>query len=97
MAQRDTDPAKRIMHWKAAAERNPRNASYWQSLAESYLAEHDYGGAAKAWKEGEQAAVDPAVREKMHKRGSISSSSAWITRRPRSAVRPKRTPANWSG
>lgn len=65
MAQRDTDPARRIMHWKAAAERNPRNAAYWQSLAEAYLAEHNYGDAAKAWKEGEQAAVDPALREKM--------------------------------
>jgi hypothetical protein len=33
MAQRDTDPAKRLMHWKAAAERNPRNPVYWQKLA----------------------------------------------------------------
>jgi hypothetical protein len=65
MAQRDTDPLKRIAHWKAAAERNPRNPSYWQSLAECYLADHNYGDAAKAWKEGEQAATDPALREKM--------------------------------
>ena len=33
MAQRDTDPRKRLAHWKAAAERNPRNPSYWQALA----------------------------------------------------------------
>jgi hypothetical protein len=65
MAQRDTDPQRRIMHWKAAAERNPRNASYWQSLADSYLAEHDYSDAAKAWQQGEQAATDPAERDKM--------------------------------
>jgi hypothetical protein len=65
MAQRDTDPAKRIAHWKAAAERNPRNPAYWQSLAESYLAEHNYADAAKSWKEGEQAAIDPALRDKM--------------------------------
>ena len=37
MAQRDTDPQKRLAHWKAAAERDPRNASYWQALAECYL------------------------------------------------------------
>jgi tetratricopeptide (TPR) repeat protein len=65
MAQRDTDPRKRLEHWKAAAERNPRNASYWQSLAEAYLADHNYTEASKAWRQGEQAAIDPAVREKM--------------------------------
>jgi hypothetical protein len=65
MAQRDTDPRKRLMHWKAATERNPRNTAYWQSLADCYLADHNYAEAAKAWKQGEQAATDPAVREKL--------------------------------
>jgi hypothetical protein len=65
MAQRDTDPQKRIAHWKAAAERNPRNPAYWQSLAEAYLAGHNYADAAKAWRDGEQSALDPAQREKM--------------------------------
>ena len=62
MAQRDTDPRKRLAHWKAATERNPRNPAWWQALAEAYLAEHNYGEAAKAWKEAEQAATDPALR-----------------------------------
>ena len=66
MAKRDTDPRKRVMHWKAAAERDPRNPAYWQSLAETYLADHNYGEAAKAWRSGEQAATDPAERERMH-------------------------------
>jgi len=66
MAARDTDPQKRVAHWKAAAERNPRNASYWRSLAEANLAAHNYSDAAKAWRSGEQAAVDPKVREEMH-------------------------------
>jgi tetratricopeptide (TPR) repeat protein len=65
MAQRDTDPLKRLAHWKAAAERDPRNASYWQALAECYLADHNFGEAAKAWREGEQAATDPAQRSRM--------------------------------
>jgi len=65
MAQRDTDPQKRLMHWKAAAERDPRNASYWQSLAECYLTDHSYAEAAKAWREAEQAAIDPAHRDRM--------------------------------
>jgi hypothetical protein len=66
MAQRDTDPAKQLMHWKAAAERNPRNPVYWQKLAEGYLADHNYADAAKAWTQGEQSAVDPAERLRMH-------------------------------
>jgi hypothetical protein len=65
MAQRDTDPRKRLMHWKAATDRNPRNPAYWQALAECYLAGHDYSGAAKAWTQAEQAATDPATRDRM--------------------------------
>src|ERR1039458_437415 len=66
LAQRDTDPRKRAMHWKAAAERDPRNTSYWRALAETYLADHNYAEAAKAWRSAEQAATDPAERERMH-------------------------------
>src|ERR1022692_3566599 len=66
LAKRDTDPRKRLMHWNAAAERDPRNASYWRALAETYLADHNYGEAAKAWRSGEQAATDPAERDRMH-------------------------------
>jgi hypothetical protein len=66
LAARDTDPAKRAAHWKAAAERNPRNPVYWKALAECYLADHNYAEAAKAWSAGEQAATDPAERERMH-------------------------------
>ena len=66
MAERDVDGRMRLQHWKAAAERNPRNPKYWKALAEAYIAQHDYAGAAKAWTSGEQAATDPAVREQMH-------------------------------
>jgi tetratricopeptide (TPR) repeat protein len=65
MAARDTDPAKRLAHWKAAADRNPRNASYWQHLAEAYLANHDFVQAANAWDQAAQAATDPAERARM--------------------------------
>jgi hypothetical protein len=67
MAARDTDPARRMAHWKAAAERAPRNPAYWQALAETALAEHNYAEAARAWTGGEQAAADPAERERMHR------------------------------
>jgi hypothetical protein len=64
MAARDTDPRQRLMHWKAATERDPRNTLYWRSLAETYLDESNYTEAGKAWRGGEQAATDPAEREK---------------------------------
>jgi len=66
MARCDTDPPLRLAHWKAATERNPRDPSYWQALAGCYLADHNYGEAAKAWTQGEQAATDPAERARMH-------------------------------
>jgi len=66
MAQRDTDPRKKLAHLKAASERNPRNAANWQQLADAYLADHNYSAAAKAWRDGEQAALDPAERQRMH-------------------------------
>ena len=65
MAARDTDPTKRIAHWKAAAERSPRNTAYWQSLAEAYIAGHNYAEAAKAWDQAAQATTDPAERDRM--------------------------------
>ncbi|MCU1233438.1 MAG: hypothetical protein JWP63_1405 [Candidatus Solibacter sp.] len=71
MAKRDTDPRKRLMHWKAAAERDPRNPEYWRSLAETYLADHNYGEAAKAWRSGEQSATDPALREQMRQKRMV--------------------------
>jgi hypothetical protein len=67
LAQRDTDPDKRLEHWKAAADRNPRNPVYWQALADCYLADHNYDGAAKAFTGGEQSATDPATRDRMHR------------------------------
>jgi hypothetical protein len=65
MAQRDTDPEKRLAHWKAAAERDPRNSTYWQALAEGYLEMHNFTEAAKAWREAEQASTDVAQRGRM--------------------------------
>jgi hypothetical protein len=66
LAARDKDPRARTLHLKEAAQRNPRNAAYWKALAESYLAERNFAEAAKAWRAGEQAAADPAERERMH-------------------------------
>jgi len=61
----DSDPHQRLADWKNAAERNPRNAAYWQALAECYTADHNFTEAAKAWREAEQAAADPEKRSQM--------------------------------
>lgn len=66
LAVRDTDPEKRLQHWKLASERAPRNTMYWQHLAEACAENHDYDGAAKAWTSAEQSAADAATRERMH-------------------------------
>lgn len=67
LAKIDTDPRRRILHLTEAAQRNPRNAAYWKALAEAHLSQNNFGEAAKAWRSGEQAASDPAERERMHK------------------------------
>ena len=66
MAARDTDSRMRQMHWKSATERDPRNTAYWRGLAEACLDENNYAEAGKAWHGAEQAATDPAEREKFH-------------------------------
>jgi hypothetical protein len=66
LAERDTDPEKRLAHWKLATERSPRNTTYWQHLADAYLADHNYDGAAKAFTSGEQSATTAADRTRMH-------------------------------
>src|SRR5262249_9164580 len=64
LAARDTDPQRRLAHWKAAAEREPHNAVYWEKLAESYRATGDYLGATKAYTSAAQAAPDTAARDR---------------------------------
>jgi len=69
-----------LAHWKAATERNPRNPAYWKARAECYLADHNYREAAKAWRDGEQSATDPAQRAPDAPGGMAMESNGWITR-----------------
>src|SRR5262249_23783760 len=69
MASRDPDLRMRAMHWKAAAERNPRNPAYWKALAETYVLQHNYAEAPKAWSSGGRAARAPAIRAQMPQAG----------------------------
>jgi tetratricopeptide (TPR) repeat protein len=64
MAERESDLDKKIASLQAAVKLDARNPSWWQSLAEAYLAEHNYGDAAKAWRSAEQAATTDADRDR---------------------------------
>jgi hypothetical protein len=67
LAQREPDPRKRIELLKATIALDRRNASYWQALAESYSAMHNFTETAKAWRAAEQAAATPDERERMRR------------------------------
>jgi len=62
MAQREGDPAKRIQDLELAAKLDPRNVTYWQTLAETCLDQHEYQKAAQAWRSAGQAATTPGDR-----------------------------------
>lgn len=53
---------------KIAAKLAPQNVQYWDALAQSYVGLRKYPEAGKAWRAAEQAAVDPAERDKMRER-----------------------------
>jgi tetratricopeptide (TPR) repeat protein len=52
---------------KKATALDPRKAEYWNALAEVYLDGNQFPEAAKAYRAAEQAAADPAEKERMRK------------------------------
>ena len=68
MAQRQTDPLKRIQELKLAAKLDARTLAYWEALAQAHLDAHDYPQAAQAWKSAEQAAATPGDRARMERK-----------------------------
>ncbi len=67
MAQRETDPQKRIAQLKMAAKLDARNLTYWEALAQAYLDAKDFPAAAQAWRSAEQAANTPGDRARMQR------------------------------
>src|SRR5574340_649024 len=66
MAQRESQAARKVENLKAAAALAPRQAAYWEALANTYLDEKNFGEAARAWTAAEQAAADGAARGRYH-------------------------------
>ena len=93
MAERETDLDRKIVRSQGGRKLDARNAASWQALAEAYLAEHNYGDAAKAWRAAEQAATTDADRDRYRQARVASNSSAWITRPPSAAARKRRSSA----
>jgi hypothetical protein len=66
LAAISTDSAEKMKELKTAAAMDPRNASYWQALAEAQAAADDFDNASKSWEKAEHAAADEAERAKIH-------------------------------
>ncbi len=65
LAERESDPSRKLNWFKKAAELEPRNAERWRAVAELYQTHHKYPEAAKAWAAAENASVDDAERRRM--------------------------------
>jgi hypothetical protein len=66
LAAIETSSIEKMKELKAAATLDPRNASYWQALAEAQAYADDYENAAKSWSLAEHAAADEAERARIH-------------------------------
>lgn len=66
LAAISTNSIEKMKELKAAAALDPRNASYWQALAEAQAAADQYDDAAKSWSLAEHAAANEAERAKIH-------------------------------
>jgi tetratricopeptide (TPR) repeat protein len=65
-AEREPDPRKKV-HWlKQATANDPRKATYWEALAKAALDAKEFTEAGKAWRGAEQAAIEPADRDRYH-------------------------------
>lgn len=65
LAQHETDPDRKAILLAKAASLDPRNVTYWQALAETYLAAKRFKDAQKAWGGAENAAATPQDREQI--------------------------------
>ena len=65
MAQMQSNPAQRIAELKNAATLDPRNVSYWQTLAEAQTGANLYADAQKSWTAAMKAAPTEPERARL--------------------------------
>ena len=61
-----TDPARRVLPLKNAANLEPRNANYWRALAEAQDGAKLFTDATKSWGEAERASETQSEKERIH-------------------------------
>jgi len=66
LAALETNPLTKVVELKTAATLEPRNAGYWQALAEAQAAAGQHTDAAKSWASAEHAAADETERARIH-------------------------------
>lgn len=66
LAQTLPNPLAKAKELKTAATLEPRNAIYWQALAETDLKANQFADAAKAWTAAEHASATEAERARIH-------------------------------
>ena len=67
MAEKESNPGRKLQMLKTAATLEPRNVSYWRALAECATAQNNFTDAAKAWTGAERAASTDAERAQLLK------------------------------
>jgi hypothetical protein len=61
----ETNAVAKVKELKTAATLSPRNASYWQALAEAQLTAEQYADASRSWASAERAAANEVELEKI--------------------------------
>jgi hypothetical protein len=84
MAQRQTDPPKRIQELKLAAKLDARNLAYWQALAEAYLQAKDFRRLRRPGAPPNRRPRRPASAPACSARVGGRGRSAWIGKTPKS-------------
>jgi hypothetical protein len=66
LAALETNAVSKVLELKTATTLEPRNAAYWQALAEAQAAANLYADAAKSWSAAEHAAPNDDERARIH-------------------------------
>jgi hypothetical protein len=67
LAALETNSTAKVKAWKSATALDPRNAAYWQALAEAQAEAGEHTDAAKSWASAMRSAATAAERERLQK------------------------------